>query len=514
MSEVNFYLKKPDVYCCKEHPAFVSWSPGNCQYKEKGNLCNEKLIIRRDKNLPAGTIKKDPAGIAKRLIYLQFLYDNQKLVFSFGQSIDPRNWNPDKQRVKSNKETTSDKSHNLNDLLKSLEEVCKEAYNTEMKNGIPLPNVLRKYLEDFLNKNIDKPKNEKPTFFNLLDRFISNEIKISRGEKKKIGKKRAEATVHNYKALNRHLQDFQRLKNFKVDFETINRDFFNKYISFLEDHIWKISWQKEKGKKSLRKTIISKQPGEGLSVNSIAKDIRKLKSVLNEAVENGYTNNQEFKKGYFSFSEEETDAVYLSDKEIITLYRHDFSKNKTLEQIRDWFVFSSFIGLRYQDITSLEPDNIVSIDNDLFIKTITRKTKELVVVPCNPVVLEIIGKYEQNLNGLPRVYENQVYNRYLKQICQIAGLTEKGRLSTDTGKELWLCISSHTSRRSFATNLYLDGYPVDEIRKITGHKTEKAFWKYIKVSKLDSAKRLSSYQKANWPAKIARIENQLYKIPA
>ncbi|MBL0282281.1 MAG: tyrosine-type recombinase/integrase [Bacteroidetes bacterium] len=40
----------------------------------------------------------------------------------------------------------------------------------------------------------------------------------------------------------------------------------------------------------------------------------------------------------------------------------------------------------------------------------------------------------------------------------------------------------HTARRSFATNQYLEGVPSITIMAITGHKTEKAFMKYIKVT--------------------------------
>jgi integrase len=227
---------------------------------------------------------------------------------------------------------------------------------------------------------------------------------------------------------------------------------------------------------------------------------------MNEAVEMDHTSNYEFRKGYFSYAEEDKDAVALSDKEIIRLYKFNLKGNKTLEQVRDFFVFQSFVGLRYQDASTINPENIVEIDGDIFIKTITQKTNELVIIPCNPIVLEIFKKYESNPNRLPRAYANQVFNRYLKEVCRQAGFTEKGRLSTDPKKELWECTSSHTSRRSFATNLYLDGYPVNEIMKCTGHKTEKAFWKYIRVSKLDSAKRLLKHQKENWFQKIAQVE--------
>ncbi len=43
---------------------------------------------------------KKPEANNKCLIYLQFRYNGNKLVFSFAQSINKKNWNADKQRVK------------------------------------------------------------------------------------------------------------------------------------------------------------------------------------------------------------------------------------------------------------------------------------------------------------------------------------------------------------------------------------------------------------------------------
>ncbi len=94
----------------------------------------------------------------------------------------------------------------------------------------------------------------------------------------------------------------------------------------------------------------------------------------------------------------------------------------------------------------------------------------------------------------------------------MAGLVEKGRLSTSPKTELYNCVTSHTARRSFATNLYLDGYPIIEIMKITGHKTEKAFLKYIKVSKLDAAKRLNTYMKKRWEEKRIKANDSILRV--
>ncbi|NVN97052.1 tyrosine-type recombinase/integrase, partial [Candidatus Nomurabacteria bacterium] len=61
-------------------------------------------------------------------------------------------------------------------------------------------------------------------------------------------------------------------------------------------------------------------------------------------------------------------------------------------------------------------------------------------------------------------------------------------------------ISTHTARRSGATNMYLAGIPTLSIMKITGHRTEKAFMRYIQMTEEDNAIKLmesSFFKKPN-----------------
>jgi hypothetical protein len=51
----------------------------------------------------------------------------------------------------------------------------------------------------------------------------------------------------------------------------------------------------------------------------------------------------------------------------------------------------------------------------------------------------------------------------------------------------------------------LEGFPTIDLMKIAGHRTEKAFLKYIRVTKLDTAKRLSQHIKKNWSEKMMRV---------
>jgi integrase len=54
-------------------------------------------------------------------------------------------------------------------------------------------------------------------------------------------------------------------------------------------------------------------------------------------------------------------------------------------------------------------------------------------------------------------------------------------------------VTTHTARRSFATNAYRAGIPAGKIMQITGHKTEQDFFRYIKVSSIDNAMELQGH---------------------
>ncbi len=49
-------------------------------------------------------------------------------------------------------------------------------------------------------------------------------------------------------------------------------------------------------------------------------------------------------------------------------------------------------------------------------------------------------------------------------------------------------VMTHTARKSFCTNMYLKGIPVPTIMAISGHQTEKNFYKYIKADRMELAR--------------------------
>ncbi|MCF8450693.1 MAG: site-specific integrase [Taibaiella sp.] len=429
---------------------------------------------------------KDPKKEGDTPIYLKYLYNGKILKYYIGQSIDKSKWNFNKQRVKNNKLTTEDGKHYVNDLLDNLAKECKLAYNEALKDGIPAPETLREKLNAFINQNDDTEKDKKISLFSLIERFTNNEIKYN-------GKDKSPNTIMTYNTTYGHLKEFvKKEKEYSggLDFEDINLDFYYKYLTFLK--------------------------GKNLGQNAISKDIQILKVFMSEAVDLGYTENLKFRHKKFAVARVDTDSVFLTESELTALYNYDLSQNKKLEAVRDLFIFGCYVGLRFSDYSTIRPENIVNIDGDYFIKQITQKTGELVIIPCNPVVMEIFNKYKNNPNRLPRTISNQKFNEYIKEAMKAVTFidkdgkekpvfTETGRLSTEPTLELWETVSSHTARRSFCTNLYLDGFPTIDIMRVSGHRTEKSFMKYIRVSKLDTALRLGKHIKNNWNNKLLKL---------
>ncbi|WP_169337680.1 site-specific integrase [Segetibacter koreensis] len=385
----------------------------------------------------------------------------------------------------------------LNDLLDGLARLTRTTYNSQIINGIPRPEILRKTLSNFINKN---EKTENITLYTLIDRFISGEIK-HRGNSKSI------STLRVYIGCKHHLVEFEAIKKYKIDFETITLEFYYKFIEYLENRKTKYKAAIDLFRKNNQKLKRIKTPIIDLDINTIGKYISKIKVFMGEAVELGYTNNMSCRSKKFAVPKASTDAIYLNEKELEKLYKCDLSNYKRLERVRDLFIFGCYVGLRFQDYSAIKEENIIEVEGDKFIKVLTKKTKELVIIPCSPVVLDIFKKYGENTNKLPASVSNQNFNEYIKEACKKAGLLDKGHLLDEPEKETWECVSSHTARRSFATNYYLEGFPTIDLMKITGHRTEKAFLTYIRISKLDTAKRLNQHMKKKWEEKRIKANN-------
>jgi integrase len=228
---------------------------------------------------------------------------------------------------------------------------------------------------------------------------------------------------------------------------------------------------------------------EKLSTNTIGKRIAILKTIMREATERGLNTNLSFQSKRFKVTREKTENIYLNESELMEIYKLDLSKNKKLNRVRDLFLVGCYTGLRFSDLSVLSNQNI----KDNFIEIETQKTRESVAIPLHPIVRNIIDKHK---GGLPRALSLQRMNIYLKKIGEMieslnvntSKKMTKGGLEITTNSKKYLQITTHTARRSFASNLFVKGVPSQTIMKITGHKTEKSFMQYIKITPKENAK--------------------------
>jgi integrase len=188
-------------------------------------------------------------------------------------------------------------------------------------------------------------------------------------------------------------------------------------------------------------------------------------------------------------SQEQTDNIYLTESEIIEIYRLKVPGD--LQLPKDLLVFSCLTGLRVSDLLGLRKEDWRG--DSIYVKPRkTEKTGEVLRIPLRKTALSIIKKYK---GSFPVITEGK-YNDATKKICknipslQVDYATYFTRGMNERIKEVqkkWELVHPHTGRRSFATNEYRRKTPIFHIMAITGHRDVGTFMKYIKVKQADMA---------------------------
>jgi len=336
-------------------------------------------------------------------------------------------------------------------VLKSFNDADKSSISTDwLKILIDKTNFPEKH----------EPKEIEPeikTLFQYIDKFVEN---AHNRKDKTTGRELVYNNTQQYKATQKHLKDFAKsIRRKDFEFSDITQSFYDKFVAYLQ--------------------------GLSFTQNSVGKHIKVLKLFLNEATIQGYNSSQLYNS--FHVFTEETDNVYLDEKELQLLKDTNLSQTPYLDRTRDWFLLLAWTGCRFSDVEKIGKTDI----KDGFITFRQQKTNNKVTIPLHPVVLEILEKYGYQM---PEPITNQRFNEYIKEACKLAAIKSTETMTRTVGGKLvtvkfekWEHVSSHTGRRSFCTNMYKRGLPTLMIMSISGHTTEKSFLKYIKVKQEEHA---------------------------
>lgn len=406
--------------------------------------------------MPNVKFNLDKPNSSESLVLLTFVYNGIRLRYSTQKKIAPKHWNIETQGAKQSSKFPQHPEFNA--YLNHLKSETHRIYDRfKLKGKIPSIQEFKKEL-DFVT--LKREKDQRKSFFAFIDSFIEEREKLPKYNKK---------TITQYKVMRDIFKAYAQKKKLTLDFPDITLEFYNDFLNYLYNDC-------------------------KYSINYAGNVIKTLKTILNNATEKGLNTNLTFRSKYFKKPKQETDSIYLTITELTQIYHFDFSESARLEKVRDLFIVGCFTGLRFSDFTKISSENITAIDNNEVIKIIPQKAGkkgEPVFIPIHPFVRQILQKYD---NGLPKALSNQKMNDYLKEVAQLVGLTEKIQLSKsvagkriDRTYEKWEKVSTHTARRSFATNAYKSGVPSLSIMRITDHKTETAFMKYIKMDNEENA---------------------------
>lgn len=368
--------------------------------------------------------------------------------------------NPQLQLILRNINREIEKTTNA--LITVLEEL-------KLHDICPTADLVRKELRKELQYKV-KEKQQFADFISYMEYYISlcknGTILNSKGARLVPG------TIKGYGATKTILKRYCQERNVKLQMDAMTMNFYNDFIKFMNGA------EHSRGK---------------YKTNVIGKYIKNIKVMLRYAYDNHYTQNDDFKRKEFKAYKENVETVYLTEAELSRLY--ELKLNESESNVRDCFIISSYTGLRYSDIARLQKKHLDFEQKLLTI--VTQKTNTRVVIPIHPKVEEILRKYN---NNPPKTQSNQSTNRMLKRLCRKAKITNfvsimetSGGIRQEVTHEKCDMVTSHTARRSFATNAYKAGISSLAIMQITGHSTESSFMKYIRVSKEENAISLSKH---------------------
>lgn len=409
--------------------------------------------------------------------------NGRRLVLGTGVSVDPKEWDKKRQRLKADDHNTADQDK----VDEAVRNIVNAANQLTVLDGVELT-------ADTLRDAVKRKKDGKQgvaekvlTFNQWVKDFIKDTAKGGRTNQK--GQAIGEATVKKYKTVESLLDAFsKKVWGRAVRFDEIDATFLDKYRKFRVDTT-------------------------GVGVNTVAKDIAVLKTWVKESYHRGVHTSRTWEGSHFKVKEVKVTKPHLTFEELDKIERAKLpTKNKNnndltaIHTVRDLFLLGCWTGARISDIKRfpiIVSEAWKSSGNKCpeEISFVQHKTKEAVTVPVLPAARRIIEKHK---GQLPKPPNDQKMNATVKELVRLSGVDRTfEQASTDfydtkpKRLNVWEEVTNHTARRTFATNVYQLGImSLGELMSLTGHESEATLMEYLNVTRLDVSKKASEKLRA------------------
>lgn len=363
-----------------------------------------RLVYNRKKQL-------NKQGTA--LVQVEALLNQRKVYFRTNLYLKPEHWNSRNAQVDNHPQ-----AHDLNSMLFEFVLHLQAIELSLWKRGIP---VTLSLLKDAIKK--DKPVN---VTFPVFARTY-----IQESDRKRSTKENLLTTITV-------LQEFRPGLDFKDITYTFLRDF--------EVHL------KEKGN----------------SVNTVAKHMRQLRTLVNEAINQGYIPSDAYPFRKYKIKQAKGRKEFLTPDELKRLENLDVDKK--LRHVLDAFLFCCYTGLRFSDFCQLSPANFIKVNGKRWLHFTSIKTGVELRLPLHLLfegkALAVLERYDI-VTDFAKIGPNSEANKYLAQLAALARIRKH--------------ITYHTARHTCATLLVHQGVPITTVQKLLGHTSVRTTEVYSEV---------------------------------
>jgi len=402
-----------------------------------------------------------------------FRFKGNRYKIPTGESTPTKFWRKSNQRCSPGRSFPDGAF--INDRLRMMESDIKQALNGYKIKGItPTNERLRLKLQG----ELEETSEGEPLFADYIRDYAET-----------IKEEKALSTYKKYITTLHKIEEYERARGRQLKFADINIFFYRDFKQWFY------------AKYDTR--------------NYFGSIIKNIKRFMNTSTLDGIHSHSGHKHPEFKIESEEADTVYLSLEELKTIYdleitdelikkehpkiyAHNLKRKKeSMEKVRARFLIGAYTLLRVSDFKRLSEVNV----RDGFIKIKPKKRSKGrknrdVIIPLHPLIKEIL---ESGID-LSESLSEQKINKHIKEICKMAEInnpeaiirTEKGR-EVEKYYDKWELITTHTARRSAATNMLMSGMEASDIMLLGGWSSEKSFWKYIRMEPEVNARRLADH---------------------
>lgn len=346
-------------------------------------------------------------------VMIRIYLNNERLSLgSTGISVDPKQWDGIKNRLKGRTTEILQTNQQLDNIQAGLQNIFRRI---EISEDISLEMIKSHYLGK---------KEQTETILTLFEKH-NNDMKSQ------IGVGVAPATLQKYENCKRHFTNFLKSKYGRSDLKLSE-------ITPIVVHDFQVY---------LLSVVRCMQ-------STATKNLKLLKTIVLFGRKLGLITHDPFRE--LRIHKTPVDRGFLTDDEISAIIQKELIIPR-LDMVRDIFIFCCFTGLAYIDVSNLKEENIVELEGQKWIMTKRQKTGISTNIILLDIPRKIIEKYADTRKEgkLLPIMSNQKMNAYLKEIGDLCGIKKS--------------LTTHLARHTFATMSISKGVPIETVSKMLGH---------------------------------------------